>query len=102
MEDADNYASGNWHVKEGSEDEFLTRWRAFLEWTRGNAAGFQHGFLLRGKSDAGHFVSYSTWNDLASQQQWRTLPEFEQKLGACTALCDDFQNDAYDRVMTIQ
>ena len=26
----DQYASGNWHVQAGSEDEFITRWQAFI------------------------------------------------------------------------
>lgn len=102
MEDPTDYASGNWHVKEGNEDTFLARWREFLEWTRENVAGFQHAFLLRGKSDARHFVSYSTWDNSASQQQWRTLPEFDTLLGACRDLCDNFQSDSYERVTTIQ
>jgi heme-degrading monooxygenase HmoA len=101
MEDADTYAMGNWSVKEGKEDEFLSRWREFLEWTRGNAAGFQQAFLLRNQDEPRHFRSYSTWDDPTSQQQWRTLPEFEQKLGACRALCDDFESGAYKRVLTI-
>jgi heme-degrading monooxygenase HmoA len=97
MEDPRDYASG----KEESQDAFLARWREFLEWTRESAAGFQHAFLLRGKGDPRHFVSYSTWDDPASMQRWSALPEFEQKLGACRALCVDFQSDAYERVLTI-
>src|SRR5437660_1612067 len=101
MEDANDYASGNWYVKEGSEDGFLARWREFLEWTSGNAPGFQHAFLLQGSSDARHFVSYSTWDDLESEQKWRTLPDFRKMLGACRDLCDDFQSDAYQRVISV-
>jgi heme-degrading monooxygenase HmoA len=102
MADADHYASGNWHVREGSEEDFLARWREFLEWTRGSAQGFQHAFLLQGRGDPRHFVSYSTWDEPASVQKWSALPEFEQKLGACRDLCENFESDAYERVLTIQ
>ena len=101
MADANNYAVGNWTVKEGSVDDFLSRWREFLEWTRGSAGGFQQAHLLRNQSDNRRFVSYSTWDDVASQQRWRAMPEFAQKLGPCQALCDDFHNDVYERAITI-
>ncbi len=28
---ADQYASGNWHVKAGKEKEFVERWTEFLQ-----------------------------------------------------------------------
>ena len=34
MADGVSYASGNWLVTSGSEDEFVSRWTDFLQWTR--------------------------------------------------------------------
>ena len=33
------FASGDWHVTAGSEDEFVQRWTEFLEWTRAEHPG---------------------------------------------------------------
>src|SRR5947209_7637869 len=102
MEDNQNYAMGFWTVKEGSVDEFLARWRDFIEWTRGNAPGFQKARLLRNQESDHRFVSYSTWDDAASQANWRSLPEFAKTLGAARELCDSFESHAYERAVAVE
>jgi heme-degrading monooxygenase HmoA len=101
MADGASYASGNWLVKEGSEDDFLSRWTEFLEWTRDNASGFREANLLRDGGDPRHFVSFAQWDDDASQEGWRALPEFPGKLGACRELCEDFKGGAFTRVVSV-
>jgi heme-degrading monooxygenase HmoA len=95
MGEGGSYASGNWLVNEGSEEEFVSRWREFLEWTRDNAGGFQEATLIRDTADPRHFVSFARWDDDESQSAWRSLPEFPEKLGACRELCADFQGGAF-------
>ena len=51
------YTSGDWHVRAGSEDAFVSRWREFLEYARAEAPGFVWARLLRDINDARHFVS---------------------------------------------
>jgi len=33
------YSSGEWLVREGSEEEFIQRWTTFIEWTLNEAPG---------------------------------------------------------------
>lgn len=101
MAEADSYASGNWFVKQGEEDTFLKRWREFLEWTRDNAPGFSRATLIRDAANPHHFISFAEWDDDSSQNAWRSLPEFTAKLGACRALCDDFQGGSFHRAISI-
>ena len=95
MADGVSYASGNWLVTSGSEDEFVSRWTDFLQWTRANIAGFQDANLVRDVVDSRHFVSFARFDDDASQGAWRSADEWAQKMGACRELCDDFQGGQF-------
>src|SRR5204863_2230708 len=53
---AEHYASGNWHVQEGKEDEFITRWTQFLEWTREDHPALESARLIRDAGDLRHFI----------------------------------------------
>jgi heme-degrading monooxygenase HmoA len=86
----EHYASGNWHVKEGSEDEFIQRWRAFLTESTRTAEGFGSARLLRDSDDPRRFLSFSDWADARSREAWKATSEFEKGLAACRELCVDF------------
>jgi heme-degrading monooxygenase HmoA len=101
MADGDSFASGNWFVSEGNEDEFVARWTDFLEWTRDNADGFRGASLLRSRREQGRFVSIAQWEDYSNQEGWRAKPEFAEKFGACRELCDDVQAGSFERVVSI-
>ena len=88
--------SGDWRVRRGSEDEFITRWTEFLEWTKANAPGFVAARLIQDTEERTHFVSFAEWESGAARQAWRGLPEFSAKLGACRTLCDDMRGADYD------
>ena len=85
------YTSGNWTVKEGKEEEFISRWTEFTEWSLTNAPGAETFVLIRAASDPRRFTSFGAWEDMASVTAWRDRPEFQERLAACRALCDDFQ-----------
>jgi heme-degrading monooxygenase HmoA len=98
----DTYASGDWRVRAGEEDEFVSRWNAFLEWTRDSADGFQGATLIRQNDDGSHFISFSEWADDAARDAWNSSPEFPQKLGACRELCDEFVSKPFTRAASIK
>jgi heme-degrading monooxygenase HmoA len=101
MADAVSYVSGNWLVTKGSEDEFVSRWTQFLQWTLDNVAGFQEATLLRDADDSRHFVSFARWDDGGSRDAWRSSDGFAEKFGACRELCDDFQGGPFTRVASV-
>jgi heme-degrading monooxygenase HmoA len=84
------YTSGNWVVKAGSEDEFISRWTDFVQWAHDNASGAQNFMLIRDVSDPRHFVSFGAWDDSESVAAWRSGEEFARRLAVCRELCDDF------------
>jgi heme-degrading monooxygenase HmoA len=85
------YTSGTWLVKEGKEEEFVARWTEFTEWSLGNAPGAESFVLLRDATDPRRFISFGAWEDAGTVAAWRERPAFQERLGACRALCDDFR-----------
>jgi len=97
----EHYASGNWTVRAGSEDEFVARWRAFLTDSTKTAGGFGSARLLRDGDDPRHFLSFSEWVDAASRDAWKSSPEFEKGLAACQELCDEFVGTDYAQAASV-
>lgn len=92
------YTSGNWAVKQGSEDAFVSRWTEFAGWSKENAPGAGRFYLLRDSRDPQHFVSFGSWRDPDAVTAWRERPEFADLLGRCRALCEDFEARDYTLV----
>jgi heme-degrading monooxygenase HmoA len=90
------YASGNWNVKEGSEDEFITRWKEFLGWTRQTQPALFSANLIRDGQNPRHFLSFAEWGDADARSRWRQSPEFARKFDACRELCDDVYASDYE------
>jgi heme-degrading monooxygenase HmoA len=89
------YASGNWIVKHGSQEDFVARWTEFLEWTRERAPGLASAQLIQDSEDPSHFISFAGWESAEAMARWRELPEFATWLAACRALCEDFRGSSY-------
>jgi heme-degrading monooxygenase HmoA len=88
---ANAYVSINWHVKRGSEDEFLELWGGALEWLEASFArdGFERARLVRDEADPSHFVSFIEWRDRAAIERWDAHPEKPRRQAALAQLCDD-------------
>ena len=98
---SEEYASGAWRVREGSEREFIARWGEWLRSSTASVGGFISARLLQDSSDPGHFVSFSSWNDAQSRADWKASPDFATGLASCRELCDDFQSADYIEVVSI-
>ena len=84
------YTSGTWMVKEGNEEEFIARWTQFTEWSLASAAGAEHFVLIRDTASPRHFLSFGAWENIDAVHAWKATPEFQARLDACRALCDEF------------
>jgi heme-degrading monooxygenase HmoA len=97
----DQYASGNWTVRAGSEDEFIARWRAFLTESTKTAEGFGTARLLRDSDDPRHFLSFSDWSDAGAREAWKSSPAFAKGMAACRELCDEFVGFDYSQAARV-
>ena len=100
-EAATTWASGNWSVKPGQEQEFVDRWREWLEWSRDNVPGFQTATLIRDVQDGRHFVSFSDWADVESREAWKNSDGFREKFAVCRDLCDGFQGGDFGLAVSV-
>lgn len=89
------YSSGNWLVKEGSEEDFVSRWTAFVEWSLKNAPGLESGILIQNSDNSRRFLSLGAWDTAEALQAWRQMPEFQELFEACRELCDEVQVRSY-------
>jgi heme-degrading monooxygenase HmoA len=94
---SESWASGAWTVKAGSEDDFVARWRAWLEWTSQNAAGFRSATLIRSEADGSRFVSFSDWDDADARAAWEGSDGFRELMAPVRELCDDVQTGNFTR-----
>jgi len=95
------YASGNWVVTKGREEEFVRRWTEFLQWTRASFDELGSAHLIRDEETPAHFVSFATWQSVEALREWRSRPEFALRMGACRALCDDFHGSSYTLAVVV-
>ena len=90
-----SYSSGEWLVREGSEEEFIERWNSFIEWSLDNAPGAVSFVLVRSTEEPRKFLSLGAWENKEAQEAWRDMPRMQVMLGHCRALCDEFDTYRY-------
>jgi heme-degrading monooxygenase HmoA len=92
---AQSYSSGEWLVRAGSEEEFVDRWNAFIEWTKDNAAGAESFVLVKSTEEPRRFLSLGSWESQEAQQAWREMPRMQELLDQCRELCQEFDFHTY-------
>lgn len=98
---AEHFASGNWQVKKGNEDEFVKRWKDWLQWTRNTQKSLVGASLIRDVRDPSHFISFAEWEDAAARDAWKNDSGFPARFAACRSLCEDFYGGDYGRTVAI-
>jgi heme-degrading monooxygenase HmoA len=92
------YTCGIWTVRDGTEEEFVTRWQALV----GSAAdlpGAQSFILIQDRQDPHRFISFGAWDSWETADGWRATEAFGSAMRACRELCEDFRpNDSTLRV----
>lgn len=95
------WASGQWLVKEGRDDDFIERWKAWLGWTSQTIPGFRSARLLRSQDDTQRFTSMSDWDGDDALKAWTSNPGFQERFDAVRELCDEFRGGNFDVAASI-
>jgi heme-degrading monooxygenase HmoA len=95
MRTGQSYSSGEWLVREGSEEEFIERWTTFIEWSLNNAPGAESFVLVRSTDEPRRFLSLGAWENQEAQKRWRQMPQMQELLSGCRELCEDFETHQY-------
>jgi heme-degrading monooxygenase HmoA len=93
---SDAFASTNWHVAEGREEEFMQLWRDALTWTKDKFDDFERARLLRDRADASHLVSFIEWDSAEALDGWRNDPGFKERYAALESLCREVVGSTYE------
>jgi heme-degrading monooxygenase HmoA len=96
------FTSGDWHVKRGNEDQFISRWTDFVRWSKESSEGAREFFLIQQLDDPGHFLSFGRWESQDAVGAWRQNQEFPARLGRCRELCDEFDAHDFNLVSHVQ
>ena len=97
----ERFASGSWHVREGSEQAFVDAWTDLLGWTAREHPAFIAATLLRDQNDPRHFVSFARWTDQGARAAWKGSEGFASGHATCRSFCDDFYGSDYDRSVEV-
>ena len=90
-----SYSSGEWLVREGSEEEFIEARASFIERPLDYALGAESFALVRSTEDPRKFPSLGAWEGQEAQEAWREMPRMQVMLGQCRALRDEFDPHRY-------
>jgi heme-degrading monooxygenase HmoA len=98
---SEHYASGDWLVRQGSEDEFIDKWRGWLSRSSSGVAGFGWARLLRSNDEPRRFTSFSAWDDAGARDAWKQSTDFAEGFSICRGLCDEFRGGDFTEVVQI-
>lgn len=82
------YTHGEWHVKDGRQDEFIAAWKdlgAVFAALPDPPAG--KGVLLQSTSDATLFYSFGPWQTIEHVEAMREDPRAEEGIRRLLELC---------------
>ena len=96
----ETYSLGIWTVKPGKENEFISQWTSFADWTVRNNAGAGKAHLLQDQKDPLRFISFGPWENEDAIQKWRDSNEFKDFVAIVKGLCDNFQPNTLKPVST--
>jgi heme-degrading monooxygenase HmoA len=88
--DSENYTHTVWHVQAGREDEFVARWREWVEWS--HRQGLEApALLLRDLESPQTFISFGPWVSAAAVRSWRALPGYQERVARLQEVVDGFE-----------
>ena len=84
------YTSGSWQPSRGSEDAFVAAWQQFAAWAsaRPGAGTLQ---LVRDLHRPERFMSFGDWESIEQVHEWKSSPEFRERMARVLQHVDEFQ-----------
>lgn len=86
---AELYTFGAWKPSAGKEQAFIDAWLEFAGWASGQpGAGTLR--LAHDVREQGRFVSFGSWDSPDAVRDWKSSPEFRERISRVTQHADDF------------
>lgn len=95
------YTAGNWTPKAGSEEAFVEAWAQFAAWASG-MPGAGSLRLVRDLSEPQRFVSFGAWESMEQVREWKSSPEFRERMAQVQQHVAEFQASELALVATAE
>jgi quinol monooxygenase YgiN len=95
------YTSGEWRIKEGREQEFISLWREFASWTTENFPEATGAKLFQNREVPTLFVSLGQWDREEAIPTWRGSQEFQQRIAKISETLENMDMRALDVVAEV-
>jgi heme-degrading monooxygenase HmoA len=95
------YAVDIWQVKTGREQDFISTWSAFTQWTLRTQPGAGQAYLLQDPAQPARFLSVSPWQSAEALHRWRDHSAFGAFVTQAQGLCDELQTQTLRLAATV-
>ena len=85
----DAYTLGSWRPFPGQEDAFIEAWTEFASWATG-LPGSGKARLARDLREPDRFWSFLDWENIEAVRNWKSSPEFKERMGRVQKHIDEF------------
>jgi heme-degrading monooxygenase HmoA len=92
------YTSGTWLVKAGQEQNFISTWASFAQWSSRSALGAGPAHHLQDTANPRSFLSFGPWESQEAIQLWRNAAEFQAFLASARELCEEIRPGTFSLV----
>jgi heme-degrading monooxygenase HmoA len=94
------YSSGTWIAKEGEGEAFVAAWTEFARWL-GTMPGAGTARLTRDLSEPRRYLSFAPWESAEAMHEWKSNPEFRQRMGAVQEHVAEFAPSEFELVAEV-
>jgi heme-degrading monooxygenase HmoA len=93
------YTSGSWVPYPGQEDAFVQAWADFARWASGES-GAGVLTLTRDAFNPERFVSIGDWETSAAAREWKSSPEFTERIARVLQHVSEFTSSELTPIVT--
>jgi quinol monooxygenase YgiN len=86
-----DYSIAVWMIKPGREEEFISTWRDFAQWTAERNVGAVSGTLVQDSDEPRRFFCFWPFKDREGISKWRSDPKFREFMMRMRAYCENCQ-----------
>ena len=96
---SDTYMSGTWVPYPGKEQEFVDAWAQFASWASGEP-GAGTLTLMHDVYNPQRYVSVGDWETSEAARNWKTSPEFQERIAHVLEHVAEFNSSELTVVVT--
>jgi heme-degrading monooxygenase HmoA len=84
------FTTGRFEVDPENETAFVDAWSEFASWAS-QRPGAQTLRLTRDVRNPGRFISFGRWDDADAVRDWKSEPEFKERIGRVVRQAKEFE-----------